>query len=270
MRRMLSRVAVVAGVLLVTAILLGPALAPYDPAAPVAGPWAAGGSDHLLGTDVLGRDVLSRAMAGGRHLLAVSLLAAVAASLAGALAGLAAGWAGSRTLNAAADLMIAVPVLLPALLLAVSLPGDIAVVTGTVLAGAPLTLRVAQDAAASIRGSGYVRAARLRGERGGAVLLREVMPAMAGLLAADVGLRFVTALQLASALAVLGFGTVSAAGTVSSAGSWAVMLRENLPGAALNPAALVVPALLLAVLALTVAAAAHTGARRAFGTGETW
>ncbi|MEV4580358.1 ABC transporter permease subunit [Nonomuraea jabiensis] len=256
----MSRVSLALGAVLVVVTVLGPALAPYDPAAPVTAPWTESGADHLLGGDVLGRDVLSRLLAGGRHLLAVSLMAAALATLVGALGGLAVGWRGSRALTASADLLLAVPVLLPALVLAVSLPGDAAVVAATVLAGAPLTLGVIRDVTAGVRERGYVRAARLRGESAVAVLLREVLPAMAGVLAADLGLRFVTALQLASALGVLGVTDAPATG------DWAVMLRENLAGAALNPAALAAPALLLALLSSAVAIAARTGLRHAFGT----
>ncbi|WP_431930043.1 ABC transporter permease subunit [Nonomuraea jabiensis] len=260
----MSRISLALAVVLVAVTLLGPALAPYDPAAPVTAPWQAGSAGHLLGGDVLGRDVLSRLLAGGRYLLVVSLVAAAVATFVGTLGGLAAGWGGSRVLAAGADLLLAVPVLLPALVLAVSLPGDAAVVVATVLAGAPLTLGVVRDVTAGVRERGYVRAARLRGERTLAVLLREVLPAVAGVLAADLGLRFVTALQLASALAVLGLTDAPATG------DWAAMLRENLAGATLNPAALAAPALLLALLSLAVAAAAHAGLRHAFGTGDAW
>ncbi|MBE1584191.1 ABC transporter permease subunit [Nonomuraea angiospora] len=260
----MSRISLALVALLIAVTLLGPALAPYDPAAPVTAPWQASSAGHLLGGDVLGRDVLSRLLTGGRHLLVLSLVAAAAAALVGTLGGLAAGWGGSRVLAAGADLLLAVPVLLPALVLAVSLPGNAAVVVATVVAGAPLTLGVVRDATAGVRERGYVRAARLRGERTLAVLLREVLPAVAGVLAADLGLRFVTALQLASALAVLGLTDAPATG------DWAAMLRENLAGAALNPAALAGPALLLALLSLAVAAAAHAGLRHAFGTGDSW
>ncbi|MEU6719549.1 ABC transporter permease subunit [Nonomuraea sp. NPDC046802] len=260
----MSRISLALAAVLIAVTLLGPALAPYDPAAPVIAPWQASSSGHLLGGDVLGRDVLSRLLAGGRHLLVLSLVSAGAATLVGTLGGLAAGWGGSRVLATGADLLLAVPVLLPALVLAVALPGDAAVVVATVMAGAPLTLGVVRDATAGVREHGYVRAARLRGERTLAVLLREVLPAVAGVLAADLGLRFVTALQLASALAVLGLTDAPATG------DWAAMLRENLAGAALNPAALAVPALLLALLSLAVSAAAHAGLRHAFGTGDSW
>ncbi|MFI1379361.1 ABC transporter permease subunit [Embleya sp. NPDC020886] len=256
---------IAAGCLLVAFVVVGPAATPYDPGAPVGVPWTPAGGEHLLGTDVLGRDVLSRLMAGGRRLLMVAALAAACTCLVGTSAGLIA--AGARpgvgyAVDLVADLLIAVPALLPALLLAAVLPGTGAVVAATVVSGAPLTARIVADAATRTSACGYVRAARLRGERPAAILVREVLPSMSGLLAADFGLRFVTALQLFCALGVLGL-----AADVPATGDWAVMLRENLPGAALNPAALAAPAVLLTAVALAVAGAAHTVARAGTGSG---
>ncbi|WP_424639524.1 ABC transporter permease subunit [Embleya sp. AB8] len=251
--------------LAVVVVVVGPALTPYDPAAPVDVPWARADGGHLLGTDVLGRDVLSRVLAGGRRLLAVAAPAAALACVIGTLCGLAAAGARrsvGRAVDLVADVLIAVPAVLPALLLAAALPGPGAVIAATVVSGVPLTARIVADAATRTLASGYVRAARLRAERLPTILLREVVPSMSALLAADFGLRFVTALQLSCVLGVLGLG-----GTVPPAGDWAVMLRENLPGATLNPAALAAPALLLTVLALAVAGAAHTAARASTGTG---
>ncbi|MFF7245809.1 ABC transporter permease subunit [Embleya sp. NPDC008237] len=254
-----------AACLLVAFVVVGPALTPYDPAAPVGAPWTPAGGRHVLGTDVLGRDVLSRAMTGGHRLLAVGALAAACTCLIGTAAGLIA--AGGRpgtgyAVDLAADLLIAVPALLPALLLAAVLPGTGAVIAATVVSGAPLTARIVADAATRALASGYVRAARLRAERSPTILVREVLPSMSALLAADFGLRFVTALQLSCALGVLGLG-----GTVPPSGDWAAMLRENLPGATLNPAALAAPAVLITALALAVAGSAHTAARAGTGSG---
>jgi ABC-type dipeptide/oligopeptide/nickel transport system permease subunit len=253
-------VAVVAGT-----TLLGGALAPHDPTAPIAAPWTPPGAQAALGTDALGRDVLSRLLAGGRDLALVALVAAVVAAALGVTGGLVAGWAGrrrARIITLTADLLLALPLLLIAVVLAVALPGLVAVVAGTVCAGSPLTLRVVADATRQIRAAGYVEAALARGEPTPAILLREVLPALAGLAGADAVLRFVVALQLAAALGVLGFGPAP------PTPDWAVMVRENLPGVSLNPAALVAPAAALAVLTLSFAAVTHSAARRGGGRME--
>ncbi|MFC6366808.1 ABC transporter permease subunit [Nonomuraea thailandensis] len=241
------------------AALGGEAVAGHDPAAIVASPWAGPAPGLPLGADALGRDVLARVLAGGRDLTLTSLAAALTASALGVAGGLWAGWSRGRLGRAAAgaaDLLLALPLLLLALLAVVALPGPAAVVAGTVLGGTPLTLRVVADATAAARHAGYVEAALARGERGGAVVLREVLPAHAGLVGADLGQRVVLAVQLASALNVLGFGPAP------PAPDWAAMLRENLQGLGLNAAATIAPAAALAVLAGSVAVLAHSLAAR--------
>ncbi|MEU7245262.1 ABC transporter permease [Streptomyces sparsogenes] len=251
-----------AALALVALVLLGRRLAPYDPERPVAVPWAPPSWKAPLGADALGRDVFSRTLSGGAHLLTVSLAASAAALLCGVALGLAAGWgtaAVSRAVRWGCDLLLAVPAMVLALVLAVALPGAMAVVVASVLSGAPLTARVVGARCASVRDSGYVRAAVERGERTPSVLVRELLPAVSGLVAADAGLRLVTALQLATALAVLGLGPQP------PAPDWALMLSENLPGAALNPAALLGPAVSLALTAWLLASAARTAGRRLGG-----
>ncbi|WP_422771406.1 ABC transporter permease [Plantactinospora sp. WMMC1484] len=234
--------------------LFGGNLAPHDPITPLGAPWNPPDSRALLGTDALGRDVLSRILAGGRHLTVTAGLAALVASVAGVTGGLLAGWRDgpvARLLSATADLLLAMPLLLIAMLIAVALPGTAAVVAATVCGGTPLTLRIVADAVRHIRSAGYVEAALGRGESGPAILRHEVLPALAGLVGEDLGARFVVALQLAAALSLLGFGLAP------PAPDWAAMIRENLAGAGLNPAALVAPAVALALLCLAVATAGH-------------
>ncbi|MGW6602217.1 ABC transporter permease [Streptomyces sp. NPDC055036] len=246
------------GVLLVL-VALGRYLTPHDPERPVGPPWAPPGGHTVLGTDALGRDVLSRVFAGGTQLMAVSLTAAVLAVGCGTALGLAAGWMGGRTARAVrrlCDLLLAVPALILALVLAVALPGATAVVVASLLSGAPLTARMVAAQAAHLRDSGHVRAAVERGERTWAVLGREVLPALRGLVAADAGLRLVTALQIAAALAVLGLGPQP------PTPDWALMLNENLPGATLNPMGLLAPAIPLAGCSWVLSAAARAVALR--------
>ncbi|GAA3147369.1 ABC transporter permease subunit [Planomonospora alba] len=251
--------ATVAATAVLAIVLGGEALAGRDPIRTVAAPWAAPGPGLPLGADALGRDILARVLAGGRDLALVSLAAAGSACALGVAGGLWAGWSRSRAARAAvalSDLLLVLPLLLVAMLAVVVLPGPPAVIAGTVLGGAPLTLRVVADATAQARHAGYVEAALSRGERGLSVLFREVLPAHAGLIGADLGQRMVLAVQLTAALNVLGFGPPP------PAPDWAAMLRENLPGAGLNPAALLAPAAALALLAGAVAGLSHVLAGR--------
>ncbi|MBG0832720.1 ABC transporter permease subunit [Planomonospora sp. ID67723] len=251
-------VAVAAGGVLALA-LGGEALAGREPTRTVAAPWAVAGPGLPLGADVLGRDVLARVLAGGRDLTLGALAAAGAASSLGVAGGLWAGWSRGRAARAAralSDLLLVLPLLLVAMLAVVTVPGPAAVIAGTVFGGAPLTLRVMADATAQARHTGYVEAALSRGERGLSVLFREVLPAHAGLVGADLGQRMVLAVQLSAALNVLGFGPPP------PEADWAAMLRENLPGIGLNPAAVLAPAAALALLAGSVAGLSHILAGR--------
>jgi ABC-type dipeptide/oligopeptide/nickel transport system permease subunit len=230
--------------------LAGAALAPHDPTAPLGAPWSPPSAEAPLGTDALGRDVLSRVAAGGAYLTLTALAAAAVTCATGVAGGLAAGWRDrpARLLAAVADLLLAVPLLLVAVVLAVAVPGPAAVVAGTVCGGAPLTLRLVADAVRQIRHAGYVEAALGRGEPTVLILVREVLPALGGRISADLSARFLTALHLAAALSLLGLGPAP------PAPDWAAMIRENVTGVALNPAALLAPATALALVALLVAA----------------
>ncbi|GAB3456799.1 ABC transporter permease subunit [Streptomonospora sediminis] len=245
--------AALAGAVLAAAAF-GGRLAPRDPTEPAAVPWQQPSPGLPLGTDALGRDVWSRVLAGGAELLAVSLAAALCACAVGLAGGLVAGWAHQRVeraVTAVADALLAVPSLLLALVAAIALPGPAAVVAATVCGGAPLTLRVVRDAVRSIRASGYVEAARCRGEHPVWILAWEVLPAMRGLVAADAGLRLVVALQVASALSLLGFGAQP------PEPDWALMLRENMAGAAMNPWAVAAPAGALGLTTVVLALSAQ-------------
>ncbi|GAA2625695.1 ATP-binding cassette domain-containing protein [Actinomadura fulvescens] len=244
--------AIVLGATMLACAVWAGTLAPHDPAASMGLPWTPPGGQAPLGTDSAGRDVLSRLLAGGREITLTALAAALVAGLAGLAGGLAAGWSGDcrcgRLLSGLADLLLAVPFLLVAIVLAVALPVPAAVIAGTVFGGAPLGLRVIRDLVGHVRGAGYVEAARGRGERPAVILVREVLPSLAGAASADVILRFVLAIQLAAAFGMLGLDTGP------SEPDWGLMLRENLPGAALNPWALIAPAMALTLLALTAVA----------------
>ncbi|WP_297108254.1 ABC transporter permease [Tessaracoccus sp.] len=232
--------------------MAGGILAPYPINAVVGQPWDTPSATALLGTDSLGRDVLSRTLHGGTMLSLTALAGGLATSVLGTALGMLAGWCGGlfdRATRAVADVLLAFPVLLAALVLALALPGPVAVVVGSVLIGAPLTARLIRESTRQIKDAAFVEVAVARGETTTAILGREILPALSGIVTADIGMRFVVALQLASALGVLGFGARP------PAPDWALMLREDLPGAVLNPGAVVAPAIALTVLACGIALA---------------
>ncbi len=243
---------------LVGLALAGPWLAPHPIDVPVTGPYAEPGGAAPLGGDLLGRDVWSRVLAGGRELVVSALLAAVlvtvvAAGL-GAVSALRPGV--GRVVDRTADLLILLPAVLGLLLIALSWPGGgrVAIITAAVVLGVPYAVRLVTGAAAPIAASGYVEAAAAGGEHLWHLVFREVLPNLRAILLALFGLRFVAAVYI---VATAGFLQI---GPQPPAADWALMIRENGPGVLLNPWAVIAPSLLVGVLAMSVnlAAAALT------------
>ncbi|MFF9035526.1 ABC transporter permease [Streptomyces sp. NPDC014892] len=234
--------------------LAGPWLAPHAIDATVAAPYAEPGADAVLGGDQLGRDVLSRLLAGGRDLVLSSLLVAVLVT--GGAAAL--GTIGAlrprvgRLVEQLADVLMLLPAVLGILLVTLSWPdgGRLAVIAAAVALGVPYAVRLAAGAAAPVAASGYVEAAAAGGERLWYLVLREVLPNLRATLLALFGLRFVAAVYL---VATAGFLQV---GPQPPAADWALMIRENSSGILLNPWAVVAPSAAIGLLALSVNLAA--------------
>lgn len=259
-RRLLSGTAIrlLPALLLIGLALVGPVLAPHAIDTPVTGPYAEPGAGAPLGGDLLGRDVLSRLLGGGRELVvsalvAAALVTAISAVL-GALGALRPGI--GRVIDRTADLLMLLPAVLGLLLIALAWRdgGRYTIVLAAVLLGVPYAVRLVAGAAAPIAASGYVEAAAAGGERLGHLIFREVLPNLRATLLALFGLRFVAATYL---VATAGFLQI---GPHPPAADWALMIRENGPGIMLNPWPVVAPGLLIGLLAMSVnlAAAALT------------
>ncbi|MGP4020585.1 ABC transporter permease [Saccharopolyspora sp. 5N708] len=156
-------------------------LAPQDPnAVALAQRLLPPGAHHLLGTDALGRDVLSRVIYGAR----VSLLVAVGAVLVGGVVGVALGmiaaWRGGKigaVLMRLVDIVLSVPFFLLAILVVAVLgPSLLNVVVCLALVRWPRYARVAHSATLQARSRGFVRAATATGAPGWWIVLRHVLP----------------------------------------------------------------------------------------------
>ncbi|MBD0841686.1 ABC transporter permease [Streptomyces sp. TRM68416] len=241
-------------VLLTALALAGPWLAPEAIDAPVTAPYAEPGGQAPLGGDQLGRDVLSRVLAGGRELVVTSLLVAVLVTGAAALLGAVGALRPSvgRFVERTADVLMLLPAVLGILLVTLSWPdgGRLAVVTASVALGVPYAVRLVAGAAAPVAASGYVEAAAVGGERLWHLVLREVLPNLRATLLALFGLRFVAAVYL---VATAGFLQV---GPQPPAADWALMIRENSGGILLNPWAVLAPSIGIGLLAMSVNLAA--------------
>ncbi|MEU9335660.1 ABC transporter permease subunit [Streptomyces sp. NPDC048290] len=241
-------------VLLVVLALVGPWIAPHAVDQPVTAPFAGPGDGAPLGGDQLGRDVLSRLLAGGRELVVSALVIALVVTAAAALVA-AVGVlrpAVGRIVDRTADTLILLPPVLGIMLVALSWPdgGRFAVVVAAIVLGFPYAVRIAAGAAAPVAASGYVEAAAAGGERLWYLVVREVLPNLRAIVLALFGLRFVEAVYVVATAAFLQVGPQP------PAADWALMVRENSPGILLNPWAVIAPSLAIGLLALSVNLAA--------------
>ncbi|MEU2085287.1 ABC transporter permease subunit [Streptomyces albus] len=247
--RRTAAVAVLVGAVVVAGAA-GPWLAPHSPTEVAAAPYAAPDTAHPLGTDHLGRDVLSRLLHGGPPVLLTTTLATAVTVVLGTTAGLLAAFVAHRRPRAEGvvmrplDAFAALPPMLALLLVLTSVPSRLGVVVAACVAGVPLSARVVRAAALPVLHRPHVELAVARGERWPWVLRYEVLPLVTPTVLADAGLRFVFSLYLVGAAGFLGVGMT---GT-----DWGTLLHEALPGAALQPYALLAPLVLIAVLAVGV------------------
>jgi len=248
---LLGRIAAVVVVLCLALAVCGPWIAPYPPGSIVSptvfGPmtWA-----HALGTDYLGRDMLSRVLSGARYTIGVALPATLIASGAGTMLGmLAASWgaAADQVLSRAMDTLISFPSLIFSLVVIAGLGSSVPVliVTAAVIY-TPGCFRIVRSVAVGINATDFVTAARARGERNLTVVLEEILPNMVAPILTDFGLRFVFIVLLLSSLSFLGLGIQP------PYSDWGGMVRENLDGLAQGAPAVIVPAIAIAVLTVSV------------------
>lgn len=207
----LGRVALVVLALLLLAAALAPVLAPYDPAAvdydavlvpPNAAFW--------LGTDEIGRDILSRVLFGARVSLQVVLVSICAALLIGSSIGMVSGYLGGRVdtvIMRVMDGLMAFPVLVLALaIIAVLGPDLVNAMIALAIVNIPGFARLVRGEVLVQRELEYVHAARLLGASPGRVMLRHIWPNVSGNVIVYASLRASTALITESALSFLGLG----------------------------------------------------------------
>jgi peptide/nickel transport system permease protein len=244
--------------LVIVVAVAGPWLAPHPIDAPVTAPFARPGSGVILGGDVLGRDVLSRVLHGGRGLLVLALVIAFAATAIGTVVGVVAALrpALGRAVERLVDLAMLVPAVLVVLLVVLSWEGGgrVALAVAATAMSAPYAIRVVASAAAPVVNSGFVEAAAAGGERLWALVWREAVPNLRSTLFTLFGLRFVEAVYVVTAAGFLEVGPQP------PAADWALMVRENGPGILLNPWAVLVPSLAVGLLAVGVNLAADARA----------
>jgi peptide/nickel transport system permease protein len=229
------------------AALVGPLLAPYPVGAFVDYEVFSGLSKVFwLGSDYLGRDVLSRLLWGARYTVFLGAGAALLASVTGTTLALAAavkgGWT-DEVLSRGMDTLISIPSKIFALVMVAAFGSSL----GLLLAIAAVTyvpgnFRIARALAVNVASLDFVQVARARGEGGFHIALREVLPNMIHPLMADFGLRFVFIVLLLSGLSFLGLGVQPPHADLGS------LVRENISGLTEGAPAIIVPAIAIATL----------------------
>ncbi len=237
---------VIAGLALATPFLPLPSALGMDVAHRLAPPSAA----HWLGQDEYGRDVLTRLLWGARVSLAVAAASTAIACVLGTVMGMAAGLGGAVAEVLAVrsvDVVLCFPPLLLALLVVTLLgPGALTLIPVLALVYLPGFVRLAYSGVLAVRSQEYVEAMRVLGAGPVRILLRTVLPNIAGPLLVQVSLAASSAVVLESGLSFLGLGVVP------PAPSWGLMIASARTTMAQAPLLLLWPCLALSLTILTL------------------
>lgn len=239
-------------VIVVLVMMLAPVLAPYDPisqnvAMRLQPPLTPG---HILGTDELGRDILSRIMYGAQVELFIALGATLLATALGTLLGLLGGYFNGAievvTMRLIVDVILAFPPIILALL-AVTLygPGPITLIIAMGVLFAPIFARITYGQVLSTKREEYVDAAKTFGAPTIVVMFRTVLPNVSAPIIVQFSLTIAAAILMESGLSYLGLGVVP------PTPSWGSMVAQGQRYLTTDPHALLIPG---AVIVLTILA----------------
>ncbi|EYB68610.1 oligopeptide/dipeptide ABC transporter ATPase [Deinococcus phoenicis] len=194
--------------------LLAPLLTPYSPTSQAFGTWLKPGGEHLLGTTALGQDIWSQLVYGARLTLLIGFTAGLVATAIGTALGLSAAYFGGRT-DEAINVLINVFLVLPGLPLLIIASaflrggGVWSIILVIALTGWAWGARVLRSQALALRNRDFVQAAIVSGERPARIIFAEMLPNLAGLIAAGFFSTALYAVLSEAALAFLGMGDVS-------------------------------------------------------------
>lgn len=204
----------------------------------------------LLGSDYLGRDMLSRILMGARYTVGISLASVCLACFSGAALGMAAavigGWF-DTVLSRLFDALNSIPSKLSGLVVAAAVGSSLTVlIVMLAVIYTPGAYRFARSLAVNVNTMDYITVARTRGEGIGYVVFSEILPNIIGPLLADFGIRFVFIVLLLSGLSFLGLGVQP------PNADWGALVHENIGGLPFGAAAVIVPSLAIASLTISV------------------
>ena len=205
---------------------------------------------HIFGTDELGRDVLSRVLAGSREVLILAPAATLLGLLGGMIIGLVTSYYGGwidEIVMRVMDAIMAFPfIILGLLILAVMGPSTLNVILVIGFGYIPLTGRVVRAAALSVRNLDYVSAARMRGASGPSIMLTEVLPNITGPILVEATVRVGYAVFAAASLSFIGLGVPP------PSSNWGAMINETHLYVTVDPWIVLAPTLAIASLVVGI------------------
>jgi peptide/nickel transport system permease protein len=230
--------------------IFAPLIAPYGMAEIVGDVWEPSSAKFWLGTDNIGRDLLTRMIYGGRTTIFVATMATVLSfatgSTLGFLAAVMGGWV-DQALSRFVDLVMSIPSLILALVILSVTPVTIPVLVVVMgLLDATRVYRLARAVAVDIEVMDYVEAAKLRGEGRRWIIFREILPNALSPLVAEMGMRFIFMVLFISTLSFLGLGVQP------PMADWGGIVKENKDGIVYGIGAALYPAVAIATLAISV------------------
>jgi peptide/nickel transport system permease protein len=233
----------------VVVAVFAPVLAPYKETSIVGASYELWSDEYLLGTDNIGRDMLTRLIFGARNTIGIAfatvLLAFVVGGTLGMLAAILGGWY-DLVIGRIVDILMAIPSLVFALLLltvfGTSIPSLIIIIA---LLDSTRVFRISRSAAMNVVVMEFVEAARLRGEGMAWIIRKELLPNITAPLLAEFGLRFCFVFLFIASLSFLGLGIQP------PLADWGSMVRENATLITYNDITPLLPA--VAIAGLTVA-----------------
>jgi len=230
--------------------IFAPWIAPHGNAEIVGDVWEPMSGQYVLGTDNLGRDLLSRMIFGARITIFIAVMATALSFSLGAILGFTAAVVGGwfdTLMSRFVDLLMSIPTLIFALVVLSVLPTNM--VTLILVMGildSTRVYRLSRAVAVDINVMDYVEAAKLRGEGKLWIIFREILPNALSPLIAELGVRFIFAVLFLSALSFLGLGVQP------PDSDWGGMVKENKDGIVFGIPAALIPAAAIAVLAISV------------------
>jgi peptide/nickel transport system permease protein len=215
---------VIVGIFVIAAIF-APWIAPYGEADSVSETWSPSSADFWLGTDNIGRDLLSRVIYGARTTIGVALVTTVLSFLLGTTMGLLAAVSSKvvdQALSRIVDVMLSIPLLVFALMILSMFGSSLPTLILTIaVLDSTRVFRLARSVAVNVVVLEYVEAARLRGEGLPWIIRREILPNAMPPMISEFGLRFCFNFLFVAGLSFLGLGIQP------PLADWGGMVRDN-------------------------------------------